>query len=62
MLLLLLYEYRKRRPGSDHRNRTFATKEISTCREAESALFAMSYAYAHVPCMADTCTELARGP
>ena len=36
-------------------------KEISTCREGGSALLTMGYAHAHVPSMADTCTELARG-
>ena len=61
-LLLLLYEYRKRRPGSDRQNRTIATKDIFTCREEGSALFTMGYTHAYVPSMADTCIELSRGP
>ena len=48
LLLLLLQKYIKRRPGLDRQNRTIAT-EISACREAGSALFAMIYVYAHVP-------------
>ena len=49
LLFLLLLEYKKLRPGSDSQKRTIATKEMSTCREAGSALFTMSYAHTHVP-------------
>ena len=62
LLILLLLEYRKRRPGSDHPNITFATNEIPTCGETGSALFTMSYGHLHLPCMADTWTLLGRGP
>ena len=51
LLLLLLLEYRKRRPGSNHPNRTIATNEIPTCREAGSALFTMSYEHIYT-CLA----------
>ena len=61
LLFLLLQEHRKRRRGSDHQSRTFATRDVSTCPQAEFVLFVVSYAHAHVPSMDDTCTELARG-
>ena len=58
-MLLGLCRNTKRRPGSDRQNRTITTIEIPTCREAVFVLFTMGYAHAHVPSMADTCTELA---
>ena len=54
--------YGKRRPDWDRQKITFATRDISNCCEAGSALSTMDYAYAHVHSMANTYTELVREP
>ena len=48
-------------PTKDFSRKYIATREISTCRGRQSAVFIMYYANAHAAIGQPTCTELARG-
>ena len=61
VLFVLLHGETWLGPTKDFSRKYIATRDISTCRGRQSAVFIMYYANAHAAIGQPTCTELARG-